>query len=355
MSDVDTTIVAREFLRAVRGARSQRQLAMRLGYRGNPIADWEAGRRFPYVEAMLEACRVSGIDVAAALRLFNPDAARTFVAEHPNALGVWLDELRGDMPQVEVARRIPTTRSNVSRWLSGTTRLRVPDFLSLVQAITGRLPDLLHCLLPHAPFPSMDEARGALQSARYLAQAHPWSMAFVAVVDTAGYRALRAHPRGLFASVFGIPQDQEDRTLEALIAEGIVMRRAGRLTLKRPLTVDTGGDPQRVRELRRHWLRAAQTRVEQPREADIFAHNVFSVSRADFERLREMHTAFFRETRQVIANSEPTDVVAIFASQLFEWPLPLESPPACGAPASGAPRRPQRATSRGSTGTPSKK
>ena len=44
---------ASEFLRAIRGGRSQRALARRLDYRANPITDWEHGRRFPTAEEAL--------------------------------------------------------------------------------------------------------------------------------------------------------------------------------------------------------------------------------------------------------------------------------------------------------------
>lgn len=68
-------IVARQFLRAVRGARSQAAFSRKLGYRGNPVADWEAGRRFPTAEEALRACERVGIDVHAAFHRFHPVAA----------------------------------------------------------------------------------------------------------------------------------------------------------------------------------------------------------------------------------------------------------------------------------------
>ena len=48
-------LAARQLLRALRGKRSQVAFSRRLGYRGNPIADWEAGRRTPTAQEMLRA------------------------------------------------------------------------------------------------------------------------------------------------------------------------------------------------------------------------------------------------------------------------------------------------------------
>ena len=64
-------LVAQQLLRAVRGKRSQVAFARRLGYRGNPIADWEASRRAPTAAEALRACELSGIDVAAAFARFH--------------------------------------------------------------------------------------------------------------------------------------------------------------------------------------------------------------------------------------------------------------------------------------------
>ncbi len=48
-------VAASQFLRAVRGKRSQVAFARRLGYRANPITDWENGRRYPTAAEAMEA------------------------------------------------------------------------------------------------------------------------------------------------------------------------------------------------------------------------------------------------------------------------------------------------------------
>jgi transcriptional regulator with XRE-family HTH domain len=65
--------VASEFLRAVRGKRSQLAFARRLGVRANPMTDWERGVRFPAALEALRAASRTNIDVAAAFRRFAPE------------------------------------------------------------------------------------------------------------------------------------------------------------------------------------------------------------------------------------------------------------------------------------------
>jgi transcriptional regulator with XRE-family HTH domain len=49
-------VLARQFLRAVRGRRSQVAFARRLGYASNVAAEWESGRREPSAADALSAC-----------------------------------------------------------------------------------------------------------------------------------------------------------------------------------------------------------------------------------------------------------------------------------------------------------
>ena len=122
-------IVARQLVRALRGARSQQAFSRRLGYRSNPVAEWEAGRRFPTAAEILRACRVVGVNVEAAFAAFPPGTS-------PTDLPRWLDGLRGDRPLASVARDLGRSRFAVARWLSGEAEPRLPDFLALVDLLT---------------------------------------------------------------------------------------------------------------------------------------------------------------------------------------------------------------------------
>src|SRR5438105_2586698 len=108
-------LAASQLLRAIRGKRSQVSLARRLGYRGNPMTDWERGTRFPTAEECLRAAAAARIDVAAAFRRFSPTVAlqKTHGAFD---LPSWLSALRGSASLAEVAARCNTSRYSVGRW-----------------------------------------------------------------------------------------------------------------------------------------------------------------------------------------------------------------------------------------------
>ena len=85
---------AAEFLRALRGQKSQRWMARRLGYRANPVTDWEHGRRFPTAEETLRAAQRVGIDVKGAFDRFHQAPLRE-ESRGAYDLASWLDAVRG--------------------------------------------------------------------------------------------------------------------------------------------------------------------------------------------------------------------------------------------------------------------
>src|SRR5690348_7757071 len=147
-SDVvpDFDLVARQLLRAIRGRRSQVAFARRLGYRGNPLADWEAGRRFPTVQRALRACSASGIDVRAAFARFHPQAPPD--PSSVKSMAEWLERLRGKTSVAALATRTGYSRHQLGRWLSAQAEPRLPQLLRVLEAITGRISDLIAELVP---------------------------------------------------------------------------------------------------------------------------------------------------------------------------------------------------------------
>jgi len=143
LDEVDWEGAARQLLRALRRHRSQKELARLLGYRSNVVSNWEACRRFPTGERTLDICEKVGIDVLAALATFAPECAAQF---QKAGLASWLDAIRCDRSIAMLAGASGRSRHAIARWLKGETRPRLPDFLMLVQVMTGRLPALVNAL-----------------------------------------------------------------------------------------------------------------------------------------------------------------------------------------------------------------
>lgn len=310
---------ARELLRALRGPRSQIAFARRLGYRGNPICDWESGRSAPTAEEAIRAARVAGLDVDGAFRRFATPEVPPPAATDTAGLAAWLTALRGTTPIAELAQRLGRTRFVISRWLAGTTRPRLPEFLALVQALTGRVSEWVAGLVPIEQVPSLLREHRRRDAARRLAAEVPWSQATVRLLETTDYAALRAHRPGWLAERLGVDAATEAQTLTALEQAGVIRWDGHRYATAAPLSVDARGRPELVLAVKGHWAEVARQRLRAPRPGDLFSYNVISLSRADLERVRQLHLAYYRDLRALVAASEPVECAALVNVQLVTF------------------------------------
>ena len=315
------SLPCREFLRAVRGKRSQRAFSRRLGYQSKPLADWESGRRFPDAATALRACRIAGIDVKGALARFFPNLEPSAGELGPDEIASWLRGLRGNTAIVELAARAGEPRFSVSRWLSGQSRPRLPQFFGLVEAITGRASDLIAELVDIRLVPSVAEQHAKRRVSRSLAHDEPWTAAVLRVLETVAYAELDTHVPGWIARYLGIDLEVEARCVEALERAGMIAFRDGRYWSS-PATVDTQVTPDENRRIKRHWSLAASERIADADDADLFAYNVVAVSHRDLDRIRQIMRSAFREIRSLVSVSKPSEEVALVQLQLVEFRPP---------------------------------
>lgn len=306
--------VARELLKALRGRQSQVAFARRLGYIGNPVADWEAGRRFPTaLEALRAYEKVSG-DPEAPFGRFHPSIpARR--GDGALDLASWLSALRGSASARDIAARAKLSRHQVSRWLRGQTQPRLPDFLRLLEAITGRASDLVAELVPIDAVPSAHRDWARRNAARTLAHEEPWSEAILRIIGSRRYRELPEHSSPFISGALDLPLEVVQRCLDKLEAAGIVARRGEHYRPARTLTVDTRS----IGTLREHWASVAAERARTPGSRDIFSYSVLSASRADVERIDALLRAAFHEIRTIVAHTSGDDVAALVNLQLVCW------------------------------------
>jgi transcriptional regulator with XRE-family HTH domain len=325
-------LAARQLMRAIRGSRSQIAFCRRLGYRTNVATDWESGRRFPDAAEALRAAAVAGIDVPAALRAFHAPSAEAYVA---GGVAAWLSALRGSTPHAFLADAAGASRHQVGRWLRGDATPRLPQLLAVVDACTGRMPDLVAALVDVSRVPAVAAAAEARRRAGRLLYDAPWSPAVLTLLATATSGTLAAIAERVGAS----PADLAP-AVDALVDAGLVVRDGEALRAVGPLTSAGQGSPDDRYRVRVHWADAARRRLDARDPRDRFGLDVFAVSRADHDRIRERYAAFYREVRAIVAASEPVETAGLLVVQLVEWGA-LDSPAQVRpAPAVGTEERP---------------
>lgn len=311
--------MACELLRALRGRRSQVAFSRRLGYKSNVSYLWESGRSWPTAAVTMRAAERVGIDAKAAVgKFYRSPPAWLAQADmrSPEAAAHLLNDLRGNATIVDLAARCERSRFAVARWLKSDSEPRLPDFLRLIEATSSRLLDFLACFIDPEQLPSVRAAWRQLQAARTMVSDLPWSPAVLLILQVEAYRQLPAHEPGWIADRLGIPLSVEEECVRVLAATGQIRRVRGRWDVVRVQTIDTRSDPGAGLRLKSWWSQVGidRLRAESP---GLFSFNVFSVSEADLARLEEMHRAYYRAMRAVIAASEPAERVVVANLHLF--------------------------------------
>lgn len=320
MAVLDYEIVASEFLRALRGSRSQTAFARRLGYRSNVVHSWEVGRAFPTAAKTLTAASKIGLDVPGALATLyrkKPGWLGQTDVTTPDGVAQFLRDLQGNLAIGDLATKVGRSRFATARWLHGQSEPRLPDFFRLLEALTLRLIDFISVVVEPSELPSIREVYLEIEQARKATYQKPWSQAVLRVLEMQPYLDLPEHQPGWVAAKLDIPRDEEDTALQLLVTTGQAEYRDGKYVLATdPKVIDTRRDPKAAHALRAFWADVARQRMDEPGDA-LFSHSLFGVSEKDYQRIRELQKAYYQEIRAIVAASLPVERVALLNLQLL--------------------------------------
>jgi transcriptional regulator with XRE-family HTH domain len=318
---MDYQRLASELLRALRARRSQAALNRRLGYTANVAYAWESGRRFPPAGVLFRIAALNGLALeqvaafARPLRLAAIDK-RAWSAHQTAAL---LRALAGETPVIQVARAVRVDRSTMTRWLHGKTEPRLPEFLHFVEAMTHRLIEFLALFVDPTQLRSVRPIARGLRAQRHMAYELPFSHAVLRALELTAYRTAPAHVPGSIARSIGIDLEQEAHLLAELRAARLVHRVRGKWRPTRVLTVDTSADAERDQRLKEHWAEVGLERLRRSpaRREGLYSFNLFAVSRADFERIRQLHLEYYEHVRRIVAESDVAERVVLLNQHLI--------------------------------------
>lgn len=319
---MDYELLARQLIRALRGKRSQVALSRRLSFDSNVLYTWESGRRSPTAATFFTLAARAGVDVPGAIGKFVGGLPEPLVGlnwSEPSSAAALLSHLREGTTVVELARRVGKNRVSVARWLSGEAEPRLPEFLHLLEACTLRVLDFISQLVSPSLLPAARSAWQVLEAQRRVAYGLPWSHAVLRALELDEYRRLPCHETGWIATRLGISPEEEEQCLQALAQSGLIEWQRRHWRSSAVLTVDTRQSPEAGRMLKAHWAEVGLARLPklEARGEDLFSYNLFTVSNKDWEKLRELHIAYYQELRRVIEASEPAERVGLINLQLL--------------------------------------
>ena len=316
---LDYEAVAAEWVRALRGKRSQASFSRRLGYSNSVVHRWESGRAWPSAARFLQACERSGKELDRAFTTFfrrRPAWLDEHAATSPQAVAAFLRQLRGKLTIVQLAKDSGFSRFTLARWLDARAEPRLPEFLQLVESSSRRLLDFVAAITDPAELPSLAQRWSRLQKMRKAAYEETWSQAVLRALELEPYRHADADNEWL-AGTLGISVEQVERALSVLASTEQIEQQGGRWVTRSAPAVTTGRDPATTGLLTATWSKVAIERLER-RAAGHFGYSLFAISRADLRRLRELHGEYLREMQSIIARSQPDECVGLLCLQLLD-------------------------------------
>lgn len=323
---MDTSTLAAELCRALRGSRSQIQLARRLGYRSNVPAAWESGRSAPPLRTFLRAAERVGVPVRPGLA----DFLACTVEEVPpldtdEGLAALIRRLRGPRTTTELAEESGLSRHALGRWQRGQAEPRLPDLLRVVEAGTGRLLDFVDVFVDPGELPSVVVAWQRLRDGRELLVRSPWVQPVLLALELAAYQALPAHDTGWLARRLDLEEERVEDALARLEQTDQIQWTGTHFRLHRVRTIDTRRDAAGVLAMRAWFAEDALARLRADQADATFSQNLFSISSADLERLRALHVTHFREVQALVAASEPGERLVLLQRSIV--PVDRPAPP----------------------------
>jgi transcriptional regulator with XRE-family HTH domain len=305
---VDADLLSRELLRALRGKRSQRAFARRIGRASNVAYAWESGRRSPSVSETLRVAAKLGHDVERALGAFAAAHAPKF---RPTSrigaaqIGELLRHLAGTTPISTIAERAGTTRSTTSRWLSGRVEPRLPDFLRLLEATCRGALTFVAALVPPLALPSVADRWQREQAFAPLVRDAPAVLVVLVGLALREYRALARHSGSFLADRTGLPAAEIDAAIGRLAAVGAIQWDGSRWFVDPAFELDTRRVPEIADHARRYFARLGAERVGRS-EGERFAYVCLTASEAEIEQLLRAQAEMMALTRS-IAVSDTSD------------------------------------------------
>lgn len=315
---VDYEQLASDFLRALRGKRSQVAFSRRLGRTSNVAYAWESGRRSPTAAEAMRAAALVGYDVQAALDAFAQVHAPFFGGgdpREPETIAALLRALQGSTATTELAARSGRSRFAVARWLSGQAEPRLPDFLRMLQCSARGALTFVASFVPPTRLPSARVQWQRQQAADSLVREHPEFLLLIVGIGMGPYRELSRHEPGFLAQQLGMTLEEEEAGLAAMARAEIIRWNGRRWMIDDDAEVDLRRDPGLRDEIRRWVTRRALDQIGNNEEG-FFQWVALSVSDEELEELQREARSLYERVR-AIATTDGSDRAVIFNLQLF--------------------------------------
>jgi len=211
-------------------------------------------------------------------------------------------------------------RLQISRILSGTTQPRLPRFLLLLDALSGRVDEFIGSWVDLDLTPALKQRLAVLTSWRHITYAMPITEGIVACIESKAYQDLHEPTDQWLAHRLGIQESDLQASLAAMTEAHLIREGKTRWEPLPNRSIDTVGSKEGASRVKRYWAQKAAERIENEPGAK-GAYLVFCSSEQSVEAIQQIYRKAWTDARTILRNDSGNDRVILLN---INW-VPLEA------------------------------
>lgn len=254
VSTYDWAELSQQLVRWWRGEKTQLEASVELGLRSNVFSGWERGAAQPRGSLALRCARYAGRPVDDLIRLLGGRWSEDIPLDSREGVALLTGAIVGKRTVREVAEQAGLSRHALARYANAQAEAPLSALLAVI-ATTGKLRPVLEILCEPAELPLLASTWAEHALADPVFENAPQDSDVYLLLYLDAYAALPAHQPGWIASRLGLSLEEEQASLQALLARGLVELVDGRYE---PVPEQVGHffEPDAEQRLRkRAWMR----------------------------------------------------------------------------------------------------
>lgn len=320
-SDIFYSKLVRVILTEIRGARTQKQMSGRVGYRFNQWHKWESGQKILMWQDLLDITTELKIDLTTPIKVI----ADADLGSVQNG-GLFVKKIFqkfGASDSQETLKKLKISRAALHRIVSLKNDVEVTFVLKCLGELSSLLPYLIGFLVKESKNNFLRKMVTQMNDQVHLEAAYPWFSAIEAFVDTNEYKKLKNHSDELIASELGISVAEARRGIQLLFENGVLIKQGERYKLNLD-RIDLDESIEDSARFARFWTKICLNRSETPncipRSGKGWSSRVYAVSDAASEEIFKLRNKFVDDMAKVLLRDKGKSKtkVQVFILHLFD-------------------------------------
>lgn len=310
--EVDFSLVSRQIIKTIRGAKSQAWVNQRLGAGSNLVHRWENDHAKTSWDDFLKFCSVFKIDVAQSLLSYFRYDGDT--SDMPSFFSHLFSTKK--LKDIEASTGISATK--LRRLKAGKTITNLSDFLEIIFGLDKQDSlAFMYDLTKNKSIPALDEINKQRERVANAYLKNPHFGLILVCLTMPSYKSLSFHQDSFLSKISGVPIKEVNDILKFSLENGLVEKN-GKLFKIGDFRISDRGNPKDMIATRKFWIKRAIDKIDTRSKHDAFGSIVFSTSQKARKDIIALYLRFFEDLKKIVDTDKAKDRLPIVLNfQMF--------------------------------------